>query len=91
MKQNFQIFLNIFIKLAINIAFAEEFEQMSIYAKFMKQILSIKKRLEVSETGTLNEEWIAVLQKEITTKDEGSGEIHHFLLHWNQIFIQIPL
>lgn len=43
-------FIEIFKKLQINILFAEDLEHMLSYAKFMKGILSRKKKLEDYET-----------------------------------------
>lgn len=61
MNQTFQEFLNIFRKLTINITFAEALEQIPNYARFMKQILSKKTKLEEFETVALNEECNLVL------------------------------
>ncbi|XP_073222517.1 uncharacterized protein [Cicer arietinum] len=54
-------------KLKINIPFAKELEQMSTYAKFMKEILS-KKRKIGGETVMLTEECSAILQRKLPTK-----------------------
>lgn len=59
---------------------------MSGYAKFKKHILTKKKKLEEYEIVALNVECSVVLQKAITTKVEGSTEIHHSLFLWNRIF-----
>ena len=71
--QKFQDFLNIFRKLTVNIPFAKALEQMLIYAKFMKQILSKKRRLEEFETVALNEKCSAILQKKLPTKLKDPG------------------
>ena len=75
MNQNFQNFLNTFRKLTINIPFAEALEQMPSYAKFMKQVLSKKKRLEEFETVALNEECSAVLQRKVPPKLKDPGDL----------------
>ena len=49
-------FLNMFKKLHINIPFVEALAQMPKYAKFMKDILRNKKKLEDREIVMLNEE-----------------------------------
>ncbi|KAL5577484.1 hypothetical protein UlMin_019183 [Ulmus minor] len=70
-------FLEIFKKLHINIPFAEMLEQMPKYAKFMKEILSKKRKLGDYETVMLNEECSAVLQRKLPQKlkDPGSFTI----------------
>ncbi|WP_217833143.1 hypothetical protein, partial [Picosynechococcus sp. PCC 7002] len=51
----FSKFLDIFKKLEINLPFAEALEQMPKYAKFMKEVLSKKKRYGDYETVALTE------------------------------------
>lgn len=60
-KQFFR-FIEIFKKLHINILFADALEQMPSYVKFMKEILSNKRKLEEHETVMLIEECSAILQ-----------------------------
>ena len=45
MEEQFSRFLHIFNKIEINIPFAEALTQMPNYAKFLKEILSKKKKL----------------------------------------------
>ncbi|XP_062103685.1 uncharacterized protein LOC133814784 [Humulus lupulus] len=66
-------FLDIFQKLHINIHFAEALEQMSSYVKFMKEILSKKRKLEDYETVALIAKCIAILQKKLPPKFKDSG------------------
>lgn len=54
-------FFNIFSKLTINIPLIDALEQMPNYARFMKQILSKKKRLEEFIIMAMNEEYSVVL------------------------------
>ena len=63
LDNQFDKFLDIFKKLHINIPFAEMLEQMPKYVKFMKEILSKKRRLGDYESVMLNEECSAVLQR----------------------------
>lgn len=49
-------FFEVFKKLHINILFVDSFTQMSSYAKFMKDILSNKRKLEEHEAAMLIEE-----------------------------------
>jgi hypothetical protein len=50
LEKHFKRFLDIFKRLEINIPFAEALEQMPTYAKFMKEILSKKRRYNDDET-----------------------------------------
>ncbi|XP_062099868.1 uncharacterized protein LOC133805723 [Humulus lupulus] len=77
LDKQFSKFLDIFRKLHINIHFAEALEQMPIYVKFMKEILSRKRKLEDYETVTLTEECNTILQNKLPPKlkDPGSFNI----------------
>ena len=44
LEEQFSIFLNMFNKIEVNIPFSEALTQMPHYAKFMKDILSRKKK-----------------------------------------------
>ena len=59
--KQFSKFLEVFRKLQINIPFAEVLEQMPIYVKFMKDLLSKKKPLKGDETVVLTKEYSAVI------------------------------
>ncbi|KAL4381288.1 hypothetical protein AHAS_Ahas04G0118500 [Arachis hypogaea] len=54
-------FLEIFRKLQINIPFSEVLEKMPIYVKFMKELLSKKKRLMGDEIVVLTKECSAII------------------------------
>ncbi|KAM6553959.1 hypothetical protein CsatB_014721 [Cannabis sativa] len=75
--KQFSKFLEVFRKLHINIPFAEALEQMPSYVKFMKEILSKKRKMEDFETVALTEECSAILQKKLPPKlkDPGSFAI----------------
>ncbi|XP_022883158.1 uncharacterized protein LOC111399906 [Olea europaea var. sylvestris] len=77
LDKQFQKFLDVFKKLHINIPFAEALAQMPSYAKFMKDILSNKRKLEDNETIKLTEECSAILQHKLPPKlkDPGSFTI----------------
>ena len=70
-------FLSIFKQLHINIPFIEALEQMRKYAKFFKDIISKKRKLEEHETVMLTKESSAILQKKQPPKlkDPGSFTI----------------
>ena len=65
LDQQFNKFMGIFKKLHINIPFVEALEQMSGYVKFMKDILSKKRKLGDYETVAFLEECNAILQKKL--------------------------
>ena len=64
----FSKFLSIFKQLHINIPLIEDLEQMPKYAKFLKDIISKKRKLEEHETIMLTEESSAILQKKLLPK-----------------------
>ncbi|XP_075492522.1 uncharacterized protein LOC142530580 [Primulina tabacum] len=61
-------FLEVFNKLHINIPFADALMQMPSYAKFMKDILSNKRKLKDHMTVNLTENCSAMVQNKITPK-----------------------
>ena len=69
--------MEVFKILHINIPFADALEQMSIYVKFMKDILSRKRRLLDFETVNPTEECSVILQRKLPhkLKDPGSFTI----------------
>ncbi|XP_050277918.1 uncharacterized protein LOC126719404 [Quercus robur] len=73
----FSKFLSIFKQLHINIPLIEALEQMPKYAKFFKDIISKKRKLEEHEIVMLTEESSAILQKKLPPKlkDPGSFTI----------------
>ena len=77
LDKQFTKFLEVFKKLHINIPFADALEQMPSYVKFMKEILSNKRRLSGFETINLTEECSAILQRKLPQKlkDPGSFTI----------------
>ena len=62
LDKQFTKFLEVFKKLHINILFADALEKMPSYVKFMKEILSKKRRLSDFETVNLTEKCSAILQ-----------------------------
>ena len=77
MDDQFSKFLSIFKQLHINIPLIDALEQMPKYAKFLKDIISKKRKLEEHETIMLTEESSAILQKKLPPKltDPGSFTI----------------
>ena len=68
LDKQFTKFLEVFKKLHINIPFTDGLEQMPSYVKFMKEILSKKRRLSDFETVNLSEECSAILQRKLPQK-----------------------
>ena len=65
--------MEVFKKLHMNIPFADALEQMPSYVKFMKDILSQKRRLAYFETVNLIEECSAILQRKLPQKLKDPG------------------
>ena len=65
LDKQFTKFMEVFKKLHINISFADALEQMPSFVKFMKDILSQKRRLSDFETVNLTEECSAILQRKL--------------------------
>ncbi|KAJ8759780.1 hypothetical protein K2173_009881 [Erythroxylum novogranatense] len=72
-EKGFEKFMDVFKKLTINIPFAEALKNMPSYAKFMKDVLSKKRRLGDHETVALTEECSAILQKKLPPKLKDPG------------------
>ena len=77
LDKQFTKFMEVFKKLHINIPFADALEQIPSYVKFMKDILSQKRRLADFEIVNLTEECSAILQRKLPQKlkDPGSFTI----------------
>ena len=72
-EEQFSKFLEIFKKIEINIPFAEAFTQMPNYAKFLKDILSKKKKIIGKGIVILTATCSAVIQKSLPTKMKDPG------------------
>ncbi|KAJ9538934.1 hypothetical protein OSB04_031667 [Centaurea solstitialis] len=69
----FKKFLDVFKELHINIPFVEAIEQMPLYAKFLKDILSKKKKLDDFETVAFTEGYDTLMTKTIPPKLKDPG------------------
>ena len=67
-EEQFSKFLEIFKKIEINIPFAEAINQMPNYAKFLKEILSKKKKIVGEGIVNLTATCSAVFQRSLPTK-----------------------
>src|ERR1044072_4620233 len=68
-------FMDIFKQLQINIPFTEALEQMPKYAKFMKDILTKKKRYTDQETIMVDTSCSAIIQRTIPKKESDPGRV----------------
>ncbi|KAG9453964.1 hypothetical protein H6P81_006868 [Aristolochia fimbriata] len=77
LESSFSRFLETFKTLKINIPLLEAVRQMPLYGKFLKEILSGKRKMEEQGTVVLNENCSAILKNELPTKlkDPGSFTI----------------
>jgi len=77
LDEQFRRFIEMMNKLYINVPFTEVLTQMPTYAKFLKEILSNKRKIEEDEIVNLTEERSAIIQKKLSPKlkDPGSFSI----------------
>ncbi|XP_027333518.1 uncharacterized protein LOC113848267 [Abrus precatorius] len=75
-NEQFGKFLSLFRQLHINLPFVNALAQMPKYAKFLKDLLSNKKKLEELATVTLNEECSAILQNKMPEKLKDPGSFN---------------
>ena len=73
LEDQFSKFLNMFKKIEINIPFSEALTQMPYYAKFMKDLLSKKRKFTEEGIVSLNATCNAVIQKSIPKKRQDPG------------------
>ncbi|XP_052199599.1 uncharacterized protein LOC127806389 [Diospyros lotus] len=73
LDKKFAKFLKVFKKLHINIPLLDVISQMPSYAKFLKDIIANKRKLEEFEIVKLNEECSAILQNKLPPKLKDSG------------------
>ncbi|XP_058762054.1 uncharacterized protein LOC131635455 [Vicia villosa] len=71
----FKKFMELLKQLNITIPFTEAITQMPSYAKFLKEILSNKKKLKDNETVMLTAERSAIIQKNMPHKLKDPGEL----------------
>ncbi|XP_057755781.1 uncharacterized protein LOC130974964 [Arachis stenosperma] len=69
-------FLDIFKTLSINIPFLEALEQMPVYAKFMKEVLTKKKSLKEGQIVEMTKECSAIFQRELPEKKDDPGRFY---------------
>ena len=72
-KERFSKFLDIFKKIEINIPFAEVISQMPLYAKFLKEILSKKRKIAEEGIVNLTATCSAIIQQKLPAKMKDPG------------------
>ncbi|XP_020219649.1 uncharacterized protein LOC109802643 [Cajanus cajan] len=72
-ERQFARFLDIIKRLQINIPFAEALEQMPSYARFMKELLTKKRKLSEDGTVELEAGCSAIIQKSLAQKSRDPG------------------
>ncbi|KAI3776736.1 hypothetical protein L1987_46525 [Smallanthus sonchifolius] len=73
MEEQYGKFLGLFKQLHINLPFVEALAQTPKYARFLKDILTNKRKLEESSQVTLNKECSAVIQNKLPDKKRDPG------------------
>ena len=73
MDEQFSKFMDMSKKIEINIPFAEALVQMPNYAKFLKDIMSKKRRFTEEEVVNLTATYIAIIQKILPLKMQDLG------------------
>ena len=72
-EEQFSKFLGIFKKIEINISFAKVISQMSLYAKFLKEILSKKRKIAEEGIVNLTATYSAIIQQKLPSKMKDPG------------------
>ena len=72
-EEQFSKFLDIFKKIEINIPFAEVISQMPLYAKFLKEVLSKKRKIVEEGIVNLTATCIAIIQQKLLAKMKDPG------------------
>ena len=72
-EEQFSKFLELFKKIEINIPFIKEINQIPNYAKFLKEILSKKKKIAKEGIVNLTTTCSAVIQRSLLTKMKDPG------------------
>ncbi|XP_047953609.1 uncharacterized protein LOC125199726 [Salvia hispanica] len=76
LDEQFSKFLDIFRKVHINIPLVEALQEMPTYAKFLKDVLSKKKKWIDYETVNISENCSAIIQKKLPAKLKDLGSFN---------------
>ena len=72
-EEQFSKFLDIFKKIEINIPFVEVINQMPLYAKFLKEVLSKKRKIDEEGVVNLTATCSAIIQQKLPAKIKDPG------------------
>ena len=72
-QKRFAKFLNTFKKLELNIPFAEALTEIPIYAKYLKDIITNKRRWDDNQTVELTETYSSIITRKMPTKLKNLG------------------
>ncbi|KAK2361486.1 hypothetical protein QL285_086628 [Trifolium repens] len=72
-EEAFGKFMKMYHSLQVDIPFADVLEQMPLFAKFMKEVLTKKRKLKEDEPVLLNEECSATIQSKLPQKKKDPG------------------
>ena len=86
LDKQFATFREVFKKVHINILFVDALELMPSYVKFMKNILSKKRRFSDFERVNLTEECSVILQRKLPQKLKDQGSFTILCTIGNSIF-----
>ncbi|XP_070042842.1 uncharacterized protein [Nicotiana tomentosiformis] len=73
LDKQFEIFLDVLKNVHVNLPFTEVLSQMPTYAKFLKEILMKKRKIEETSVVKLTEHCSAILQNKLPQKCENPG------------------
>ena len=72
-ESQFKKFMELFPQLQVNIPFGEALDQMPVYAKFMKELLTGRRKPKDDENIALSENCSAILQNKLPPKMKDPG------------------
>ncbi|WJX14409.1 hypothetical protein P8452_04679 [Trifolium repens] len=72
-EEAFGKFMKMYHSLQVDIPFADVLEQMPLFAKFMKEVLTKKRKLKEDEPVLMNEECSATIQSKLPQKKKDPG------------------
>jgi len=81
-ESQFKKFMELFSQLQVNIPFGEAFDQIPVYAKFMKELLTDRRKQNMMKTLLFFRELQCYPPKETSTNVKRSRCLYHSLFHW---------
>jgi len=79
-ESRFKKFMELFSQLQVNIPFSEALDQMFVYARFMKELLTGRRKPKDDENVALLENFSAILQKKLPLKLKDPGAFCNALI-----------